>query len=458
MHRLKKFWIELTKKFWIIFAVVVALLVSLFTYSLDFPSKGEGILYLLSSVSQGLAAIFTLVLTITIFGAQMMRKFTAMDKMIDKWTIRLMIIFAIGIILPLIQLRTDEDLLNLNFIRTANLSIAIDLGIATFCVFSIIPFLMRVNSIMKYEGGISKLREEASEAIDSNHRVTASTRINELVELGESAAEDMLESEVKKIVTVLKSLEIGNLKKTEDSIDVIKCVTFGDYLEEVSKVVWKNLIFETIYGLQKIGKKCAEKNLDIATMEVLDALKEIAIRATIGKATDKQSDRFNDITVDIVIRSMAVLTQIGIVAIERDLSNNTILSSPNSLFEIGIKVLNVSKKSKTFNLSDRWMMLDVKDNLEKIADKVYEKNKSKYENIYESSLVFLWILGARLNSIPIEDNDIASVFKKSDKSVMKEFGNERIRMMTRKYIKEKYSTLQILESELNAFEGLYDSS
>ena len=223
-------------KFWKLFAIGAALLVTVFTYSLDFPSNEDSISYLLSSVSQGLAAIFTLIFAITIFGAQMMRKFTAMDKMVDKWTISLMIIFAIGIILPLIQLSTDQDLLNLNFIRTANLSIAIDLGIMTFCILATIPYLIRVNRIMKYEGGISKLREQASEAIDSNHKVTASTRINELVELGESAADDMLESDVIKIVNVLKSLlkEIVILKKKGEIIDLTHDITFRDYLHNIA--------------------------------------------------------------------------------------------------------------------------------------------------------------------------------------------------------------------------------
>ena len=302
-------------KFWKLFAIGAALLVTVFTYSLDFPSNEDSISYLLSSVSQGLAAIFTLIFAITIFGAQMMRKFTAMDKMVDKWTISLMIIFAIGIILPLIQLSTDQDLLNLNFIRTANLSIAIDLGIMTFCILATIPYLIRVNRIMKYEGGISKLREEASEAIDSNHKVTASTRINELVELGESAADDMLESDVIKIVNVLKSLlkEIVILKKKGEIIDLTHDITFRDYLEAVSNVFWKKLTFDTIHGLQKIGEKCAEKNLDAATIEVLDALRVLTINAvTTGIPTDDKLGKFKGIlnsSINTAVQKNASTTQ-----------------------------------------------------------------------------------------------------------------------------------------------------
>jgi len=96
-------------KNFVIFAVVAALIVAGVTYFLPLPAQGDDILYLLSSISQGLAAIFTLVFAITIFGAQMMRKFTSIDKLFDKWTVFLMFWFFSGIILPLVQLRTDED-------------------------------------------------------------------------------------------------------------------------------------------------------------------------------------------------------------------------------------------------------------------------------------------------------------------------------------------------------------
>jgi len=191
---------------WIILAFGASLAVAGFTYILPMPANGEDISYLLSSISQGLAAIFTLVFTITIFGTQTMRQFSIIDKIIDKWTKLLMIIFALGIFLPLIQLRTDKDLFNLYFINTTNLGLSINLGIAVFCVFAIIPYLMKVNRIIKYEGGISKLREEASEAIDSNHLVITSNRINELIELGVIAANDKLENETKKIVNTINDL------------------------------------------------------------------------------------------------------------------------------------------------------------------------------------------------------------------------------------------------------------
>ena len=161
---------------------------------LDLPQGGIDNLQI--TISQILATIFTLVFAITIFAAQMMGTFTAMDKMIDNWTKRYMAIFAFGIILPLIQLSTDKDLFDIDFtlsifrITTEKLNLGVDLFIATFCIFALIPYSIKVNKIMKYEGGISKLYQKASEAIDSNHIETAIINIFELVDLGQNSLQD----------------------------------------------------------------------------------------------------------------------------------------------------------------------------------------------------------------------------------------------------------------------------
>jgi hypothetical protein len=228
---------KLGKHKWVIFCLIVASTVGLLTYSLPI-AQGDNILYLLSSISQGLAAVFALVFTITIFGAQMMQKFTAMDKIIDGWTKGLMILFAVGILLPLIQLETDYDVLNLSFINTTNLSLAIDLSIATFCICALIPYLTKVNRIMKYEGGISKLSEELSEAIDSNHTSTASNKISELVDLGISSSNEMFEDDTTKIVDKLKSAGKECANKARADLKNVTSDTFGEFTEEFEGSGW----------------------------------------------------------------------------------------------------------------------------------------------------------------------------------------------------------------------------
>ncbi|MCE8424736.1 MAG: hypothetical protein J5U17_03035 [Candidatus Methanoperedens sp.] len=94
-------------KYITILCFIVSSIVFLITY-INPIATGDNILYFLSSISQGLAAIFTLIFTITIFGAQMMKRYSSMGRILDRWTIFLMIFFAIGIILPLITSRTND--------------------------------------------------------------------------------------------------------------------------------------------------------------------------------------------------------------------------------------------------------------------------------------------------------------------------------------------------------------
>ncbi|MFA4955941.1 MAG: hypothetical protein WC556_03085 [Candidatus Methanoperedens sp.] len=427
------------------FCVICALIVGILTYFLPI-AKGDNILYLLSSVSQGLAAVFALVFTITVFGAQMMQKFTALDKMIDRWTKALMIMFAIGIILPLIQLKTDYDLFNLSFVNTANLSLAIDLSIATFCVLAIIPYLARVNRFMKYEVGIPKLGEEISVAIDSNFKITASNKINELVELGISAVNEMSENETTKIVIKLKNAGQEFAFMGWDDVTNIKSDTFGEYNEEFAGKGWGRIAYDVLYGLQKIGSKSIERKLDRTTKEVMWALTEIGVQAVLKE--DKEIGKAD--RVQLVVHIIARLKEFGINAINSEFNNDIVSTSLEGLFKIGIK--NAMKNS----FLEQMILVSVMSNIEEIADKAYEKNREKFKNQYESSLMYLWIFWAFIKNDPNFDiKEMASDLRKSEKHVMKEFGNENIRSKAREFIKNFFPTLI---NELKAFEEMYDGS
>jgi len=69
-------------RIWTMFSIVIAFAVAGLIYF--FPSlDGDNINYFLSAISQGLAAIFTLVFAITIFATQQIRKFTALNKILN---------------------------------------------------------------------------------------------------------------------------------------------------------------------------------------------------------------------------------------------------------------------------------------------------------------------------------------------------------------------------------------
>ena len=113
MKKFEKFIDEFQKYIdWIvclIFSIFIAL-ISLYFLSPEnnlfiFSLSSDGILYLLSAISQSLAAIFTLVFTVTLMAATMANKYTAIDKFFNVNTKMYMILFIIAIISPILLLK-----------------------------------------------------------------------------------------------------------------------------------------------------------------------------------------------------------------------------------------------------------------------------------------------------------------------------------------------------------------
>jgi len=307
--------------FWVIFSVISGITVAGFSYIQPLPERSDDILYLLSALSQGLAAIFTLVFTISIFGAQMIRNFSSMDEMIDKWTKILMIIFAIGIILPLVQLRIDKDLLNLHFISMLKLSLAIDLGIATFCVLAIIPYLMRVNKIIKYGGGIygGGMSKIIVNAINEAYTIV----------------------EIRTIITMEK---------------------FGDIFIDKG---WDKPTHEVITHLGELGLQAAEKKSAQTTINAINAINHLGVRAIESEFSD-----------DTTFSSSFYQFAIGIKVMEKNLHffNKCLLS-------VGSPKIIIPRKFKLFDgldiINGRFEQDDriIVENLMKISDNAYSKKE-----------------------------------------------------------------------------------
>ncbi|RXA17429.1 hypothetical protein EQO05_12355 [Methanosarcina sp. MSH10X1] len=220
---------------WVTSCIICSLLVGYLThlYSNFYENNTDNVQSFLNSISQGLAAFFALVFTISIFGAQTMGIFTALDKVMDKWTKTYMVLFSFGIIFPIWQLITGKYSFNLflflenkgitlpllqlkigthsiNLYSVGNIDfLALDMILASFCVLAIIPFTIKINRIAKYEVGISKLYGEAKVAINSGNEVVSSDNISRLGELGRSALKESLPDEVMSITTGIRRL--GNL-------------------------------------------------------------------------------------------------------------------------------------------------------------------------------------------------------------------------------------------------------
>ena len=87
-----------------IFCIIISFFVGIISFIWNIPSgQHDEILYLLSAISQSLATIFALVFTISLMFSTVSKN-ASIDKIINQRAKILMLIFAIGIILPILIL------------------------------------------------------------------------------------------------------------------------------------------------------------------------------------------------------------------------------------------------------------------------------------------------------------------------------------------------------------------
>ncbi|MCK4814444.1 hypothetical protein KA005_01635, partial [bacterium] len=234
--------------------------------------------YILSAISQSLAALLALVFTITLVAAQMTRRYSAMDKIIFRSeTICLMSAYGIGIILPVLMLK-------FGFWYKG---VVVSIFIATFCVFSLFPFLRGVNTTLR-EIGIDNLVDEAEEAIYSGFEAKAINRVVELKEIGEDIVKRRREKRAVQIVNGLVSIGTEALDNKDKEFEkLISCVVktlssmgsnaannklddvilkVGQGLEDIGVAVaikqWILEMQSIIIGLERIGSLAAENNIE----------------------------------------------------------------------------------------------------------------------------------------------------------------------------------------------------
>lgn len=235
----------------VILCLLFSLSLSIITYK-NPTYEPNNILYFLSSVSQGLAAIFTLLFAVTIFAVQMTKTYTSIDEIFDKWTLLLMLLFGLGITLPLIQLVVNHNYLP--FDRIKNLSLAVDLFLASFCILSIIPYSIRINKTMLYESGLLNLSNDISEAIDLDHKTVVSIKVKELIKLCNISLDDEKWDKTCSIVNELK--DISKKISSSEWIDLNLSI-----IRELVKVSYQNhfkntrVIITVIEALGAIGSK-----------------------------------------------------------------------------------------------------------------------------------------------------------------------------------------------------------
>ena len=283
-------WIDY--KYWIYYLIPTLVVFSIL-YCIHPNECPDNARYILSAISQGLAAILALVFTITLVVAQMTRRYTAMDKIVFRYeTIILMIVFGIGIIVPLLVLAFGFW----------NWGVPLSIAIASFCVFSLLPFLIGVNRVLKYEIGFVNLYGETLDAIKLENEAnvvkgiidlesicigaikesrenTTSGIIHFLSEIGKKIIETKLKTATGNLIIGLGNIGIDAIEKGFKDATLfflagaLSDLRIGAAENTCAENAWEQEALLATYKLKEIGCKAAEKKLTITTDKAIGGLK-----------------------------------------------------------------------------------------------------------------------------------------------------------------------------------------
>ncbi len=270
--------------------IAISIAVGVLSYYLRLPLKNDGILYLLSTTSQALAAIFALVFTVTLVAAQIAQKYNAIDKFFNRKTHILMTMYVIGVILPILLLKIDSAYEFYNFL------VSLSIGLAAFCIAAIIPYLKNCNDIIKFEIGVSNLIDELEESTISEKYPKAHTIVEKLREIGENAIQEEIE-------------------------EPLYLITIGIYnhimiaLGRQRGILREGYPYRAIYALCRLGISATDKHMDkIAEIITND------LQISGGLVIDK------DVRDSSAEEAINTLEQIGIRATKLKLKNTSIHS------------------------------------------------------------------------------------------------------------------------------------
>jgi hypothetical protein len=269
--------------YWI-YCLIPTLVVFLILYCAHPNECTDNARYVLSAISQGLAAILALVFTITLIIAQMTKRYMAMDEIIFRLETKLLMsLFGIGIIAPLL-------VLDFGFWKWG---VPLSIVVASSCVFSLLPFLIGVNNLLKYDSGIKNLDEEIPAAIREGDEQRAINKIGELNKMSEIAIKE----------------------SREDVISSISSVLSRSGLKSAEKKFWY-VTLQVVYALKNIGLKSVEKGFKYnSTRGIVDGLRYIASK------TLKEIENKGDYKGAVIVEVLKGLSDIGVKAAEKGLED-----------------------------------------------------------------------------------------------------------------------------------------
>jgi len=284
----------------LIFSIFIAL-ISFYFLSPEnnlfiFSHSTDGILYLLSAISQSLAAIFALVFTVTLMAATMANKYTAIDKFFSIHTKIYMALFIIAIISPLLLLK-----IVINNEQINNILISISIGLATFCIAGIIPYLKSSNNILKFDIGVDNLISELHESTILENYSKATTVVYDLLDIGDNAIKEKRNDSLAKITNGISNhIKIALLRN-------------GGILPTFSALT-------PIHVLNTLGKSAANKHIDEVAVSLIHSLRESGILLI-------EKDVYDSSVEEIIF----TFHEMGTIASKNHLKNTAIFSMKSLL-------------------------------------------------------------------------------------------------------------------------------
>ncbi len=168
---------------WLILLIVIAAVIvmaSLQVFSSDSTEDDiENDRYLLSAISQGLAALFALIFTISLIILQVSYRDPNLinEFLKNKFIILYSLLIGVGIIFPLIVLKISC------YKFCTNIAIAI----AFACVFLVVPFFLKMKDFLRFNVGIRETVKLARQAIDKTDVLGYKNILWEILGLSQSA-------------------------------------------------------------------------------------------------------------------------------------------------------------------------------------------------------------------------------------------------------------------------------
>lgn len=258
--------IVLSKK-WLLFACLLIIVFALYIHLKLQLTDGIGICYLLSAISQGLAAILAIILSATLVAGQLATRYSPqlLKNAFKSSTIVYILIFVVGIVFPLVIL-ANQDMM------ASSILVKISLIWASACLILLIPYFLSLKEWLDPKNLIEGLYWKAFKTLRNKKDKLpeeASTLGEVTISLYSAKNYVGYGNGLKKLTQLVKDTSLSSEKVVERKEDV------EEERQEELVVEIPQVVRQLIDMLRHIGISVEDD--PVATGKVIEALGECAI-------------------------------------------------------------------------------------------------------------------------------------------------------------------------------------